>query len=103
MRFGLKKKTIEAINNVLDRFPEVEEAVLYGSRAKGNYKTGSDIDLTLKGEGLTVERKWAIESEIDDLLLPYMFDISIYTQIDNDELIGHIDRVGQIFYRRDIE
>ena len=101
MRFGLKQKTIDAVNGVLAQFPVIDEAVLYGSRAKGSFKPGSDIDLTLKGDGLTLEQKWDIEEKIDDLLLPYMFDISIYTQIDNPDLIGHIDRVGQIFYRRE--
>jgi len=100
MRFGLKESTIEGVNSVLAKFPEVEEAVLYGSRAKEDFKPGSDIDLTFKGTGLDWKIVGDIQFEIDDLLLPYMFDISIYTQIDNPDLIGHIDRVGQIFYKK---
>ena len=100
MRFGLKKTTLDAVNGVFSGFSQVEEAVLYGSRAKGNYKPGSDIDLTLKGDGLTDELVHKMEWEIDDLLLPYLFDLSIYTQIESLDLIEHIGRVGEIFYKK---
>ncbi len=103
MQFGLKEATVEAINRVLAEFSEIKEAVLYGSRAKGNYKVGSDIDLTLKGEKLTMEQVWILNGKIDDLLLPYLFDISIYTQINSADLIEHIDRVGKTFYRKEQE
>ena len=103
MRFGLKETTIEAIHTVLAGFPEVEEAVLYGSRAKGNYKPGSDIDLTLKGGDVTWETACDIRGKLDESFLPYMFDISAYTQIDNPDLIAHIDRVGTTFYRKESE
>lgn len=76
LRFGLKETTIEQITGVFSNHPEVESAILYGSRAKGNYRRGSDIDLTLTGECLTYRIVAQIENEIDDLLLPYLFDIS---------------------------
>lgn len=98
MMFGLKEQTIELIKKVLSRFPEVKEAIVYGSRAKNNHKAGSDIDLTLKGEGLNLHSVNAIANELDDLLLPYTFDISIYHQIENKGLIAHIDRVGKVIY-----
>ncbi len=101
MQFGLKDGTVDAVNRVLAEFPEIKEAVLYGSRAKGDYKVGSDIDLTLKGEKLTMEHLWRLNGKIDDLLLPYLFDISIYTQINSADLIEHIDRVGKTFYRKE--
>jgi predicted nucleotidyltransferase len=100
-RFGLKQHTISAIQNVFARLPEIEQAVLYGSRAKGNYRPGSDIDLTLFGDALTYTQLDRIETEIDDLLLPYTVDISLHTQIDNADLLDHIQRVGQLFYQRD--
>lgn len=99
-RFGLKQHTISAIQNVFARHPEIEQAVLYGSRAKGNYRPGSDIDLTLFGDALTYTQLDRIETEIDDLLLPYTLDLSLYTQIDNADLLDHIQRVGQVFYQR---
>ncbi len=99
-RFGLKQRTIAAIQNVFAQHPDIEQAVLYGSRAKGNYRPGSDIDLTLFGEALTYAQFNRIETEIDDLLLPYSVDLSLYSQIDNADLLDHIQRVGQLFYQR---
>lgn len=76
----------------------MQTAILYGSRAKGNYKNGSDIDLTLKGRGLNLSVINKISLELDDLLLPYLFDISIFQQISNEDMIDHINRVGIVFY-----
>jgi predicted nucleotidyltransferase len=75
----------------------LEKVILYGSRAKGNYKDGSDIDITLLGKQLTLKTVCALEEALDELYLPYTFDISIFTQIDNDDLIKHILRVGNLF------
>jgi uncharacterized protein len=102
MKFGLSKATIEKIHSVLARYPQVETAVLYGSRAKGNYKPGSDIDLTLHGdEDLTLRVLLRLMSEMDDLLLPYTIDLSIFHTIDDPDLIDHIERVGAPFYERE--
>jgi uncharacterized protein len=103
VNFGLSEATIEKIHSVLARYPQVETAVLYGSRAKGNYKPGSDIDLTLYGgEDLTLRVLLRLMSEIDDLLLPYIIDLSIFYTIDNPDLIDHIERVGVPFYEREV-
>jgi predicted nucleotidyltransferase len=98
--FGLLKTDIEKIKNTLATFPEIEKAVLYGSRAKGNFKVTSDIDLTLTGNKLSTATISSLECEIDDLLLPYTFDISIINKISNIDLIAHIERVGKIFYQK---
>ncbi len=98
MKYGLKQQTIEQINSVFARYPEVEQAVLYGSRAKGTYKNGSDIDLTFKGHDLDLKVINRISNQIDELLLPYSFDISIFSQISNADLVDHINRVGVVFY-----
>ncbi len=98
MKFGLKILTIEKINTVFSQYPEVEKAVLYGSRAKGNFKNGSDIDLTLEGKNLSLSILYKIDNDLDDLLLPYTFDLSIFKHIDNADLIDHIKRVGVVFY-----
>lgn len=98
MQFGLKPDTISRINSVFAAHPEIEQAVLYGSRAKGNYRAGSDIDLCLKGEALTLTQLLKIENELDDLLLPYKIDLSLFQSLDNAELIDHIHRVGVVFY-----
>ena len=102
MKYGLKDSTIEKIQSVLARYPEVERAILYGSRAMGNYKNGSDIDLTLcGGAGLTMKVLYRIMDELDDLLLPYMIDLSILDNISDPDLCDHIHRVGLTFYARD--
>ena len=100
-RFGLKEATIHNICAVLARYPQVEQAILYGSRAKGNYKNGSDIDLTLRGGAdLMLPVLYKIMDELDDLLLPYTIDLSIFNGIGDPDVIAHIQRVGITFYRK---
>lgn len=98
MLYGLKEKDIAAIHAVFAKQEAVEKAILYGSRAKGNYRNSSDIDLTLKGENLNLSLLFKIETQLDDLLLPYRIDLSIFHKIENKDLIEHIERVGIIFY-----
>lgn len=102
-QFGLKSTTIDKIMSVFNQHTEVESAILYGSRAKGNYRNGSDIDLTLTGEQLTYRILACIEDEIDDLLLPYLFDISLFSHIEDPDVVDHINRVGIPFYQRKSE
>jgi len=102
-RFGLKDITVEKISAVLAKFPQVEKAVIYGSRAKGNYKNGSDIDLTLRGGAdLTLNVLYRIMDELDDLLLPYTIDLSIFNSISDPDVIEHIKRVGVTFYEKGV-
>jgi predicted nucleotidyltransferase len=96
---GLSEEDVQSICKALGLFPKVSEAILYGSRAKGNYRPGSDIDLTLKGNELSHQDLLNIELALDDLLLPYKIDLSLHRQIDNPQLIEHIDRVGKLFYK----
>jgi predicted nucleotidyltransferase len=98
MNFGLPESTIIKINAVFARYPEIEKVLIYGSRAKGNYREGSDIDITLKGKNLTEALRSQIFSEIDNLNTPYLFDISVFETLQSEELISHINRVGKVFY-----
>jgi uncharacterized protein len=100
MSHGLHPKTVASIRAVFERFREIEKAVLYGSRAKGTFKPGSDIDLTLFGKCLTTSRLGDIAEALDDLLLPYTIDLSIYADLNHAKLREHIDRVGVVFYER---
>jgi len=98
---GLSDSVIQKICGVLTRYPQVEKAVLYGSRAKGSHRKGSDIDLTLcGGADLTLSVRHTIATELDDLFLPYMIDLSIFRDIGDSDLIEHIQRVGTILYER---
>jgi predicted nucleotidyltransferase len=97
MIYGLPERALLKINSVFSSHSAIEKAVLYGSRAKGTCKNGSDIDIALFGT-LSFQELLRIETELDDLLLPWMIDISLYDQIDNQSLREHIERVGKIFY-----
>ena len=101
-KYGLKETDIKCINNIFTQFNTIEVAIIYGSRAKGNYKPASEIDLTLKGNELDISVLNRLSWVLDDLLLPYTFDISLFKNISNKNLIEHIDRVGIIFYNRTI-
>ena len=100
MNHGLPDLTVAKINTVFKSFSEIEQAVLYGSRAKGNYKPGSDIDLTLHGSALTTSLCNEIVCKLDDLLLPYKIDLSVFASLKHPELEAHIERVGVVFYQR---
>lgn len=100
MAFGLNDPTIKRIQAVFARFPEIEEVLLYGSRAMGNFKPGSDIDLAIKGSRQDLSLLSALSMELDDLLLPFLIDLSFYQHIQNPDLLAHIQRVGKTFYTR---
>ena len=100
MRFGLPESAIEQICAIFASHREIERAVLYGSRAKGNFKPGSDIDLTLFGTDLTHELLLDLLVELDDLLLPWMIDLSLFASLNHPALQEHIERVGKVFYQR---
>lgn len=100
MKYGMKNSTIEQICRVLSRYPQVKQAVLYGSRARGNYKIGSDIDLTLIGDDLDLSVLGNIMDELDDLLLPYTFDLSLFSLISDPDVREEIRRTGVVFYER---
>jgi len=99
--YGLSDETIEKIKTIFVKHPEVEEVIIYGSRAKGTYREGSDIDITLKGGKITDSIFSQIHGEIDDLNTPYLFDISIFENLQSLDLIEHINRVGQVFYSKE--
>ena len=97
--FGLKPEVIDKTHKVFGHHPEIHSVIIYGSRAKGTNREGSDIDLTLTGSiSFSVLRE--IEDELDELLLPYSFDLSIYEDLGHEALLDHIRRVGKIFYER---
>ena len=97
---GLNEKTTDAIHLVFARHPEVKSATLFGSRAKGNFKHGSDIDLALSGPDLKKEVVDRIEQELDDLPTPYRFSLALFNAITDPEVLAHIERVGLVFYEK---
>ncbi len=98
---GLSSETIKKINLIFENYPKIDKVCLYGSRAKGNYRDGSDIDLSIFGKAMRASELLAIENKLDDLLLSYKIDLSLFHQIKNVDLLEHIRRVGLVFYRKE--
>lgn len=96
--FGLPAATLDAIRRILGEVPAVKKAVIYGSRAKGTHRPGSDIDLTLFGDALDLDTLGRIAARLEESPIPYQVDLSIFTLIDHAGLRDHIERVGQTFY-----
>ncbi len=104
MKFGLSEKTIEEIYRILMKYPQVKQAIIYGSRARGDYKNGSDIDITLIGtQELTRNVLYRIMDDLDDSYLPYTFDVSILNEIQDEEFLNRIKNEGIVFYNREGE
>lgn len=91
---GLSLRNIEKIKDVFSNFPKVKEVVLYGSRAKGNYNHGSDIDLSIVNGDVDFSELLKIENSLDNILLPYKIDLNFFPNIKNDALKEHILRIG---------
>lgn len=100
MKYGLTDQTVEMICGVFRSFPEVDVAILYGSRARGNFREGSEIDLALKGEAIDLASLSRIDTALDDLMLPYTFDILLCQSLTNQALTEQINHTGIVFYRR---
>jgi len=99
MSYGLLEKDVATISQAIGRFPEILQAIIFGSRAKGNYKPGSDVDIAIKGTDVnhrTVSDLSFILNE--ELSLPYYFDVINYEKITEPKLTEHIDRVGKVFF-----
>ena len=99
MNFGLKQEDINKINEIFSHYTAIEQVILYGSRAKGNFQPGSDIDLAIIDLNLSFSDVSDIEMKLDDLLLPYKIDLAQKRKISNLDLIEHINRVGKVFYK----
>ncbi len=98
--YGLKESDINYITKLFKQYPEIEQAVLFGSRAKATEKPGSDIDLAFKGKNLTNIIITISGILNDESPLPYKFDIIDYYALEHEKLKEHIDRVGRIIYTR---
>lgn len=99
MQYGLEEETLGALKGVFSKITTIEKVILYGSRAKGNFQKGSDIDIVLIGNQLNLDNSvYPLMEQIEELYLPYSFDISIFSEIDNIALIKHIDQCGVQLY-----
>lgn len=99
--FGLSAHALDLLRSVFLNYPAVERVIVYGSRAIGKYRNGSDIDITLVGTALTFDDLLRIETALDDLMLPWTIDLSLLSHIDNPALLDHIARVGKALWVRE--
>ena len=100
--FGIYLKSYDEIIKILESCESINKVIIYGSRAKGNSREGSDIDFTIMGS-VTEKDFSKFWHDLDESYIPYKFDISIYDNLKSESLKDHINRVGKIFYKRNTE
>jgi predicted nucleotidyltransferase len=99
--YGLSDYTLQTLNTIFKKYDGIQKVVLYGSRAKGNYKNGSDIDLTLfTNNTFTYADLLHISGEFYDSDMPYFVDVNIFDKLTNPDLKAHIERVGKTLYTK---
>ena len=99
MNYGLSQRSVNTMNDIFRRYKSLKKVILYGSRAMGNYKNGSDIDITLEAdEDFTDFDLLHICGDLDESDLPYFVDCSVFSKIGDLELKEHINRVGKVLY-----
>ncbi|HPO63352.1 MAG TPA: nucleotidyltransferase domain-containing protein [Candidatus Kapabacteria bacterium] len=98
--FGLKISDLNTIISVIKENNKITKIILFGSRAKGNFKNGSDIDLAIISENLSFDELLEIKVNLEELLLPYIFDLVDYNTITNEDLKQHIQRIGKIIFQK---
>ena len=94
----LVPRDLELVRSVLRQHPEIESATMFGSRAKGTHTPRSDVDLALAGP-LGALGAEAIAAELEELPLPYRFDVHALAAITHVPLLEHIEPVGMVIYR----
>lgn len=100
--FGLIERDFYYIHKALQQFPEIERAKIYGSRALGNYKNGSDVDLAIIGKRVSRQTILRLNDVLNEVYpLPYMFDLVHYDLLNNENLKKHIDQFGEEIYHKD--
>ena len=101
MAFGLTEKDIELICSAIEDHSEIEAVVVFGSRAMGTHKNGSDVDLAVKGDGVSLRIISRLGAQLnEELPLPYQFDVIDYAILDTPALKEHIDSVGKVLFQR---
>lgn len=100
MKYGLSDIVIEKIKKIFQSEPKVGTVILFGSRAKGNFKPGSDIDFALKGEKISFDDLLSLSVRLDELNLPNNIDLIDYLSLNDKDVIEHIDRIGIVFYEK---
>jgi uncharacterized protein len=96
---GVRPETAAKIEHCLEQDPKIKRTVLFGSRALGTFKNGSDIDLCFEGDDVNLDTVSRFQKRIDDLLIPYKVDVCVFNQLTNSALKDHIQLFGIEIYR----
>ena len=99
-KFGLSERDIKTCTSIFEKYPAVEKVCIFGSRAQNRHKQGSDIDLAIMNDGISAKTVREIQSEFEESSLPYRIDLINYPELEHDQLIDHIDRLGIPFYTK---
>lgn len=100
MQYGLKEQYIDELRGILGNIPSIEEVMLYGSRARGDYGRGSDIDICLKGAQITSSDVVSLKTALYESRIPYFFDVCVWNNIKNENFRNNITRDGKVIYKR---
>lgn len=101
IKFGLLERDVEYILSAIKLFPEIEKAVIFGSRAMGNFKSGSDIDIACYGKEVNIQITEKLRSKLnEDVPIPYFVDVLHADSLKNADLIAHIESVGITLYSK---
>ncbi len=102
-QYGLTNRDMKTVQDIFRKYPDVKEVYLFGSRAKGNYKTGSDIDFAIMNEGVDSKTITKLLADFTESSLPFTVDLINFPTLKHTDLINHINRVGIVFYKIEIE
>jgi len=98
--FGIRNKSWGILLKALESYKQIDSAVIFGSRAIGNYKSGSDIDIAIYGENVNTKTALDLNAKLnEELPSPYFYDVVVPELLNNPDLVVHIDRVGKVFYQ----
>ncbi|KAB1062022.1 nucleotidyltransferase domain-containing protein [Salibacter halophilus] len=100
MDHGLTQFTIDRIREILGRYPQVQKAILFGDRARGDYGDKTDIELALEGDDIDISLLFMIDNDLVDLLLPYEVDLIRLSRVKNTELKEHIEEEGVSLFEK---
>jgi uncharacterized protein len=100
--FGISEKSFQLIVDTIREIKEIEFASVYGSRAMGNFKYGSDVDIVIYGDKISQQTILKLKTQLEqELPIPYFFDITHYESLVNKDLKEHIDRFSKVFFKRE--
>ena len=101
--YGLTDKSYKELLEILASIPEIEEVLIYGSRARGDYWRASDVDLSIKGKDIVRRTLALLNDKLYESHIPQIFDTHIYSDIKSQTFKDNVDQDGKVIYRRTVQ